>query len=93
MPALFGADADVASLVTPGLRAHLSAMPRSPTPPPGAPKPRISFIASENISGKHLVRYDATITQMAHIKVEQDGEHFLTLYLTREGKIADVSAY
>jgi CubicO group peptidase (beta-lactamase class C family) len=93
VPALFGAQADVASLVTPGLRAHLSAMPRSPAPPPGAPKPLISFISSENISGKTLVRYDATITRMAHLKVEQDGEHFLTLYLTREGKIGDVSAY
>jgi hypothetical protein len=30
---------------------------------------------------------------MAHLKVMADGEHFVTLYLTADGRIADVSAY
>jgi CubicO group peptidase (beta-lactamase class C family) len=91
LPALFGAKPDITSLVTPGYGTHISAMP--PASGPSPPPPPVSFIALDDISSRHLVRYGSAVTRMAHLKVMADGEHFVTLYLTADGRIADVSAY
>jgi hypothetical protein len=64
-----------------------------PASGPSPPPPPVSFIALDDISSRHLVRYGSAVTRMAHLKVMADGEHFVTLYLTADGRIADVSAY
>lgn len=93
LPVLFGAKSDIAPLLTPGFARTLSDIPPAPAPPPSAPAPTVSFIALEDIGSRHLIQHGSTVSRMAFLKVMDDGDHYLTLYLTRDGKVADVSAY
>jgi CubicO group peptidase (beta-lactamase class C family) len=95
VPALFGVRTDIDSLTTAGFARFLSAIPPVPGPPPSAPPPpQPSFIALDEISPRHLVRYGSPVARMAHLKIVDNGdEHFLTVYLTANGKIADISGY
>lgn len=88
--ALFGGG-DLSGLVTPGLLAHLSAMPQVASP--AKPNPAPVFIAHENLTPP-LQRYGESVVRLAFYKITFEGEdHWMTLYLTANGKIADLAAY
>jgi CubicO group peptidase (beta-lactamase class C family) len=83
---------DLSSLATPGLVKHLSAMSRPPTPPnPTAPS--VGFIATE-VLAPPMTRYGASVVRLATYTINDQGEeHWITLYLTADGKVADVAGY
>ena len=71
---------------------HLSAMSRPPTSP-NRTAPSVGFIAAEVLSPP-LTRYGASVVRLATYKIKDQGEeHWLTLYLTADGKVADVAGY
>ena len=86
------AGGDLSPFATPGLLKHLAAQWRPPGPPPGPP-PAIVFIARVN-ARPGLQRYGETVARLAHYKVHVDGDdHWVTLYLAAEGRVADFGAY
>lgn len=89
--ALF-AGGDLTSFATPGLVRHLSTMSRPPAPPDPV-QAAVVFIDAENLE-RPVTRYGASIVRLAHYKITGQGEdHWVTLYLTADGKIADVAGY
>ncbi len=83
---------DLSQLATPGLAKHLSAMWHPPGPAPG-PEPSFAFIAREDVK-RALQRFGADVARLAHYKVHIDGDdHWFTVYLTADGRIADFEAF
>ena len=84
---------DATGFVTPERAAHLFPVPK---PPAGSPPPNqsLSFIANEDVSMKGISRYGVKIAAMRHYKAGIMGDTvFLTIYFSRDGKIADYSGY
>ena len=89
--ALLG-NGDFVPFATPGLAKHLSGMTRPPSPL-GGPGPALQLVANEDLSAP-LARYGDTVVRLAYFKVSSEGEdHWITLYLTASGKIADLAGY
>jgi hypothetical protein len=84
---------EVSDYVTPELTTHLFPMPKTPSAAP-SPLQGISFISNEDVNLKAFSRYGAKIAAMRHYKAAIMGDTvFLTIYFSRDGKIADYSGY
>ena len=83
---------DVSALATPGLVRHISAMPHPP-PGPAMPNPEITFLSRTNVT-RPLEMFGSSIARMAFYKMSADGEdHWLTLLITADGRIAAYEGY
>lgn len=87
----FFSGGDATKFVTPGLREHLHPVPKAPqTPPPIEP----AFIASEKPSNQNLSYYGSKVTQLNSYEVRVNGDdHYLMIYFTNDGRIANFSGY
>jgi len=83
---------DVSALATPGLVRHISAMPHPP-PGPATPDPEIAFLSRTNVT-RPLEMFGSSIARMAFYKMSADGEdHWLTLLIAADGRIAAYEGY
>ncbi|HEY3777292.1 MAG TPA: serine hydrolase domain-containing protein [Rhizomicrobium sp.] len=77
---------------TSGLVRHLSAIAH-PLAPAGAPAPAVAFIADEDLA-LPIQRFGASAVRLAYYKITIEGDdHWITLYLTAAGRIADLAGY
>ena len=84
---------DASNFITPELATHLFPTPRLPAGTP-SPVQNISFIAETDVGGKGLVRHGVGVAAIRHYKAALRGDDvFLTVYFSRDGKIADYSGY
>ncbi len=83
---------DVSQWATPQLVRHLSAMWH---PPPGAPAPDapVTFISRADVR-RRIERFGSVVTRLAFYKIHVQGDdHWLTVLLTADGRIAAYEAY
>ena len=77
---------------TPQLVRHFSAMWH---PPPGAPIPDapVTFISRADVP-RRIERFGSVVTRLAFYKIHVQGDdHWLTVLLTADGRIAAYEAY
>jgi CubicO group peptidase (beta-lactamase class C family) len=88
--AFFGGG-DATTFITPGLHDHLHPVPKPPQkPPPIEP----AYIASDKLTGRNLSRYGSKVAELNYYKAQVNGdEHYITIYFSDDGRIADFSGY
>lgn len=90
----FAGDAISDSIATQSFKQRINPVTKALFQPSFISKMKLFYVGSDTIGNKSLVRYGAKIKNINYYRLQfPGGEHYLSVYFTKDNKIADVMGY